>query len=159
MDWMLAAEWFSAVGTVGAFAAAFWSLTLQRRELSEQRLLMEHEQQARRIAQAKGVFTTLGFVERQEGPGSEPRMMPLIKVANSSAEPAYEVVVSAVDMSGALVNMGTVPTLPPGAVSRIPLGDDVPNMPKLGHIPTGFMLTFRDAAGNQWVREPNGRLH
>jgi hypothetical protein len=170
ISWLksIPADWFSAVGTVGALFVALILLGFQTRD-------RVRDARERHRAHAELISGALGPIERAD-PKVPQGGRTAIDLFNSSLSPVYRLVVGIVDIQGtaprtleAWLDLGrnrggvgqvslpmtTVSILPPGTFRVWIPGTD--HTASMGARP-GAELAFTDRAGKHWIRRANGEL-
>lgn len=167
--------WIAAVGTVGAFIAAFIQINTERRRRHENE---ERERRERHLAQARLIAAVIGPEERQEDGQAKDEHREgrtAVDLINSSSEPVYRLVVGIVYIEGTgprtIEEMCkirhpqgrevrrlavTTASILPGGIYRIWIRGIGWSRIKSGRF--GAEVAFTDRAGSHWIRRATGNL-
>ena len=147
------AEWFAAIGTVGAFAATWVVL---RRDQTDRRRRDANEA----WDSALEVTITVGPVPSGTA-GSATTSVPLVTITNGGRRPIFDVAVTL--STGSEVSLGHQewPEVPPGSMVRY-RGTSHPDMwskePPPGSLDVFAAAVFLDVAHVGWYRDSIGTL-
>lgn len=146
------AEWFGAVGTVGALAVTY---RLLRHELDIRRA--EEIERAWSQARLVTVESEAFMLVPQEGEEPPPHVRALTTVRNHSMEPVSDVEVQ-VRVGEHFVSQSTLGVLAPGQNINIPNEWLLGGFPRDRSVPAEATVKFVDSRGRRWQRVSNGAL-
>lgn len=147
LSWGDLATWFTGVITLGLFIIGFVQIRNERvlRTKNEAELLRRKKrEQAEQIS---------AWISGEDENGVR------IEVLNASSQLVYQMVVNVVivgqegDLSGGPAGQACIAVAPPGEGYTV-VATDYHGM----HRRPGVEFAFRDTAGNNWVRKPDGQL-
>jgi arabinogalactan oligomer / maltooligosaccharide transport system substrate-binding protein len=165
LNWGDVATWVSAVGALGALAAAIvvaiqtkriYLLESMRDQIAEdsrkQLLLEQRRSQASRIS---------CWLTVKELPGQSDKGFLAIVVRNASEMPVYSVVLHVVDKDGHAVAAERIAVLPPAdnplELPQTAICDNRLAGPRATEN-LDVLVSFRDSSGVEWARDDAGRL-
>jgi hypothetical protein len=161
--WGTAPEWLAAIGTLLAFGVAFWLL---RKELAVRRESVED----RRQAQASLVAAWVSEPSRQIERDGRTKLVYQLVTRNGSGQPIYNVQVRMLLPEGFKLTSPDeifLPQLPQFRYEVLPPKYTKPELltsiqpERLRHwlMPKPVEITFADAQGYKWRRDPTGKIH